>query len=126
MRSSNSVDSDEETVRLPLGTLAAVNSSYLSLISLVKSWPQPKVRREVLMVADGIDRLRGETPTYNRLGPNYGTVHHSMPTMSPDVNSASEMTATRAAMPPVSGDFRIIIAAIDWQSGSHHFETAPM
>jgi hypothetical protein len=38
----------------------------------------------------------------------------------------SSMTATRAAIRPVSGDFRIIIAAIDWQSGSHHFETAPM
>jgi hypothetical protein len=80
-----------KAVRLPLGTLGAMNSPYLSLISLVKSWPQQKVRREVLMVADGIDRLRGETPTVNRLGPNYGTVHHSMPTMSPDVNSASEI-----------------------------------
>jgi hypothetical protein len=80
-----------KAVRPPLGTLGAMNSPYLSLISLVKSWPQQKVRREVLMVADGIDRLRGETPTVNRLGPNYGTVYHSMPTMSPDVNSASEI-----------------------------------
>jgi hypothetical protein len=80
-----------KAVRLPLGTLGAMNSPYLSLISLVKSWPQQKVRREVLMVTDGIDRLRGETPTVNRLGPNFGTVYHSMPTMSPDVGSASEI-----------------------------------
>jgi hypothetical protein len=44
------------------------------------------------MVADGIDRLRGEQPEASRLGPNFGTVYHSMPTMSPDVNSASEIS----------------------------------
>ena len=48
-------------IRLPRGTLSAMDSSYLSLVSLVQAWPQQNVRREVLMVTDGIDRLRNDT-----------------------------------------------------------------
>jgi hypothetical protein len=92
-----------KALRLPRGTLSTMDSPYLSLISLVKGWQQQNVRREVLMVTDGIDRLRGEQPmasglgpnprTQNsRMGPNYGPVYHSMPTMTPDVNSASEIS----------------------------------
>jgi hypothetical protein len=44
------------------------------------------------MVTDGLDRLRGEQPAPSRLGPSFGPVYHSMPTMSPDVNSASEIS----------------------------------
>src|SRR5580704_7367858 len=51
-----------KAIRLPRGTLSTMDSPYLSLISLVKGWPQQNVRREVLMVADGLDRLRGEQP----------------------------------------------------------------
>ena len=64
-----------KAIRLPRGTLSAMDSPYLSLISLVNSWPQQKVRRQVLLFTDGIDRLRGErnvpTPTRSRggLGP---------------------------------------------------------
>ena len=79
-----------KALRLPRGSLSTMDSPYLSLISLVKGWPQQNVRREVLMVTDGLDRLRGNQPTPSRLGPSYGPVYHSMPTMSPDVNSASE------------------------------------
>jgi hypothetical protein len=92
-----------------------MDSPYLSLISLVKGWPQQNVRREVLMVTDGIDRLRGERPEASRLGPDYGAVYHrpefnrgyqgatsgfqsrnsnsaydTMPTISIDAPSASE------------------------------------
>ena len=98
-----------KAIRLPRGSLSTMDSPYLSLISLVKGWPQQNVRREVLMVADGLDRLRGVqparptaqpmTPRSGRtqpgsavLGPDYGPVYHSMPTMSPDVNSASEIS----------------------------------
>jgi len=81
-----------KALRLPRGTFSTMDSPYLSLISLVKGWPQQKVRREVLMVADGLDRLRGSQPEPSRLGPRYGSVYHSMPTMSPDVNSASEIS----------------------------------
>jgi hypothetical protein len=83
-----------KALRLPRGTTSTMDSPYLSLISLVKGWPQQNVRREVLMVTDGIDRLRGEKPTASQLGPAYGPVpvYHSMPIMSPDVNSASEIS----------------------------------
>jgi hypothetical protein len=66
-----------KAVRLPRGGLSATDSPYLSLISLAKGWPQQKVRREVVMVSDGIDRLRG------RSGGS------SMPTISIDADSAS-------------------------------------
>jgi hypothetical protein len=79
-----------KAVRLPVGRLSTMDSPYLSLISLVKGWSQQKVRREVVMVSDGVDRLRGVDPA--RVGPNFGPVYHSMPTMSPDVNSASEIS----------------------------------
>jgi hypothetical protein len=85
-------DQAVKAVRLPLGSLSSMDSPYLSLINLVKSWPQQKVRREVLMVTDGIDRLRGEKPQPSRLGPNYGSVYHSMPTISVDASSASEFS----------------------------------
>jgi hypothetical protein len=81
-----------KAVRLPRGVLSTMDSPYLSLISLVKGWTQQTVRREVVMVSDGIDRLRGETPEPSRLGPNFGTVYHSMPTLSTDATSASEIS----------------------------------
>lgn len=85
-------DQAVKAVRLPRGNFSTMDSPYLSLISLVKGWQQQKVRREVLMVTDGIDRLRGETPQPSRLGPNFGTVYHSMPSISPDATSASEIS----------------------------------
>jgi hypothetical protein len=82
-----------KALRLPLGRLSAMDSPYLSLISLVKGWPQQKVRREVLMVSDGIDRLRGErSSTYpSRIGPGLGAAPgaSTLPTISPDADTAS-------------------------------------
>jgi len=69
-----------KAVRLPRGALSAMDSPYLSLNSLVKSWPQQKVRREVLIVSDGIDRLRGRSA---------GRPSNTMPTISIDADSAS-------------------------------------
>ena len=48
-------------IRLPRGSLSAMDSSYLSLVSLVQAWPQQNLRRQVLMITDGIDRLRNDT-----------------------------------------------------------------
>jgi len=81
-----------KAVRLPRGALSTADSPYLSLISLAKSWPQQNVRRVVLMVTDGIDRLRGEKPEPSQLGPSFGPVYHSMPTISVDATSASEIS----------------------------------
>lgn len=63
-----------KAIRLPRGTLSSQDSPYLSLISLLKRWPQQKVRREVIMVTDGIDRLRGTGPggRYANVGPSRG------------------------------------------------------
>jgi hypothetical protein len=107
-----------KALRLPRGSLSTMDSPYLSLISLVKSWPPQNVRRVVLMVSDGIDRLRGERPELSSLGPDYGVVYHrpnydrgfsgatyraaygssavpayqSMPSISIDAPSASEIS----------------------------------
>jgi hypothetical protein len=88
-----------KAIRLPRGNLSSMDSPYLSLISLIKGWPEQKVRREVLMVSDGIDRLRGERATVYQSSPNSGNPYRRSPspmsmstglsTMSPDVDSAS-------------------------------------
>lgn len=82
-------------LRLPLGSLSSQDSPYLSLISLVKRWPESKVRREVLMITDGIDRLRGyvaATPAnMGRTSPSR-QVGPTMPYISPDVGTASEVS----------------------------------
>lgn len=52
-----------KAVRLPMGSVGAYASDYLSLIDLLKRWPSSGARREVLLVADGIDRFRGDIPT---------------------------------------------------------------
>ena len=74
-----------KALRLPLGGLGASDSPYLSLISLLKGWPENKLRREVLMVTDGIDRLRSTSPGAGLRGGGLS----SMPYISPDVDSAS-------------------------------------
>lgn len=76
-----------KAIRLPRGNLSAMDSPYLSLSGLVKGWPEQKVRREVLMVTDGIDRLRGERAS--QVAPTYGTRSLGMPTISIDADSAS-------------------------------------
>src|SRR5271155_178970 len=84
-----------KAVRLPRGNLSAMDSPYLSLISLVKGWPQQKVRREVLVITDGIDRLRGERSSSSQIPsrtpagavPTRGV--NTMPTISPDADTAS-------------------------------------
>jgi hypothetical protein len=86
-----------KAVRLPRGNLSAMDSPYLSLISLVKGWPQQKVRREVLMITDGIDRLRDERRSSSSQIPsrvpggmsNPSRSPSTMSTISPDVDTAS-------------------------------------
>jgi hypothetical protein len=48
-------------LRLPIGRYA-YSSIYLSMISLMDHWtaPPPYVRREILLISDGIDRFRGD------------------------------------------------------------------
>lgn len=66
-----------KALRLPLGTPGAYGSPYLSVIDLMKRWPDSPNRKEVILITDGIDRAhRGWN--YRGLGP-----------VSPDVDTAS-------------------------------------
>src|ERR1700722_19405079 len=47
-----------KALRLPTGGVGAYGSPYLSVIDLMKRWPESKNRREVVMVTDGIDHAR--------------------------------------------------------------------
>ena len=67
-----------KALRLPMGSVGAYASPYLSLVDLLKRWPENHNRREVLMVTDGIDRARGG-PRWRGLNTN------------PDVDSASDV-----------------------------------
>ncbi len=90
-----------KAIRLPRGNVSSMDSPYLSLISLIKGWPEQKVRREVLMVSDGIDRLRTDPTTRAAYTPSYGrtsrapmptsTMSTGMSTISPDADTASTM-----------------------------------
>lgn len=51
-----------KSLRLPLGDPGASPSPYFSVVDLIKKWPDSPVRREVLMISDGIDRLYGGGP----------------------------------------------------------------
>ncbi len=68
-----------KAVRLPIGSVGAYGSPYLSVIDLMKRWPDGTNRREVLMITDGIDRA-GRVSRFRQL--RY---------MSPDVDSASKV-----------------------------------
>jgi hypothetical protein len=45
-----------KSLRLPIGVAGINASPYFSLSDLIKRWPEAPVRREILMVSDGIDR----------------------------------------------------------------------
>ncbi len=64
-------------LRIPLGSPGVYGSPYLSVIDLMKGWPESSNRREIIMITDGIDRLHG-WPHHRGLGP-----------ISPDVSAAS-------------------------------------
>ena len=67
-----------KALRLPMGTTSAMDSPYLSLMDLMKRWPNHNNRREVLMITDGIDRFR------------LGRGLRGLPSISPDAQSAGD------------------------------------
>lgn len=62
---------------LPVGSTGAYGSPYLSLVNLMKRWPEHPNRREVIMVTDGIDRARRPLRSWG------------LETINPDVDTAS-------------------------------------
>jgi hypothetical protein len=51
-------DQAAKALRLPMGSVGAFGSPYLSLMDLMRRWPEGPNRREVVMITDGIDRAR--------------------------------------------------------------------
>jgi hypothetical protein len=47
-------------LRLPIGSVGAYGTPYLSVIDLMKNWPPSENRHEIVMVTDGIDRAGRE------------------------------------------------------------------
>ena len=55
-----------KALRLPLTTAGAYGSPYLSVVDLMKRWPESSNRREILLITDGIDRAgRGSNALLN-------------------------------------------------------------
>jgi hypothetical protein len=84
-------DAAAKAIRLPLGQLSSMDSPYLSLQDLIKRWPVSKLRREVIFITDGIDRLRnfGGGGSFGGGGFGPGRSVNSFANMSPDVDSTS-------------------------------------
>jgi len=75
-----------KALRLPLGTAGSYGSAYLSVVDLMKRWPDTPNRREVLLVTDGIDRahrahnalLNPDVDTAAAVAQRTGTIVHSI------------------------------------------------
>jgi hypothetical protein len=91
-----------KAIRLPLGRLSAQDSPYLSLMSLLRRWPEGKIRREIIMVTDGIDRLRG-----TREATNFGSMQSSRNQMGMPSNrnlAGGPPSATSMPIMPIDAD----------------------
>ena len=53
-------DAVAKKVRITIGRAGASTSIYLSLMDLMSKWRSSGARREILVIADGIDRFRGD------------------------------------------------------------------
>jgi hypothetical protein len=49
-----------QALRIPRGTFEAMSSIFQSTMDLMSRWPVTGARREILLIADGFDRLRRE------------------------------------------------------------------
>lgn len=76
-----------KALRLPLASTTAYGSPYLSVIDLMKRWPDSSNRREIVMITDGIDRFRAR-PIYR----------NSYLYLSPDVDNASSVAQRTGTM----------------------------
>jgi len=60
---TNDHEQAAKALRLPLGDTGASASPYFSVVDLIKRWPETPIRREILLVSDGIDRFGGSGPS---------------------------------------------------------------
>jgi hypothetical protein len=87
-------------LRLPRGNAGAMGNPYRSVMALMNGWPQHQNRRALIMVSDGIVRMRSGSGQNSRF---LGT--------DPDVNSASAVaqrtgTIIQALYSPGVGHFQ--------------------
>jgi hypothetical protein len=87
-------------LRIPLSYPGAYGSAYLSVMDLMKRWPENRNRHEVLMITDGVDRAR-----------HLGLWQRGFST-NPDVESASAIAQRTGTMiytiyVPGTGRFRL-------------------
>jgi hypothetical protein len=54
-----------KTLRMPMGNFGAYSSIYHSVMDLISRWPVTGARREILLIADGIDRFGGDPVSPN-------------------------------------------------------------
>lgn len=69
-------------LRLPLGTVGAFGSPYLSATSLMKRWAESPNRHEIILISDGIDRAKRG--------------HNAL--MNPDVDVAADVAQRTGTM----------------------------
>jgi hypothetical protein len=50
---------DNKALRIPIGTAALGSSPYLSIIDMLKRWPNTGPRRSIVVITSGIDYFRG-------------------------------------------------------------------
>jgi hypothetical protein len=56
---TNDHDAAAKALRIPLSSVGAYGSIYLSLLDLMKRWPASRDRRSILLITSGIDYFRG-------------------------------------------------------------------
>jgi hypothetical protein len=75
-----------KSLRLPISSVGAYGSPYLSVTALMKSWTACSNRREVVLVTDGIDRagrgrnalMNPDVDTATRVAQRTGTIIHTL------------------------------------------------
>jgi hypothetical protein len=67
---TNNHDAAAKALRLPTGNAGAYGNPYLSLTSLMKRWPDHGGRKEILMISDGIDRMRQRSSRMDYMAPS--------------------------------------------------------
>src|SRR6266851_7871527 len=67
---TNDHDKASKALRIPLGNPGANGSPYLSLMDLIKRWPDHGGRKEVLVISDGIDRFRRQRSRIEAMSPS--------------------------------------------------------
>lgn len=82
---TNDHDKAAKALRLPTGNPGTYGNPYLCVADLIKRWPEHGGRREILMISDGIDRMRHQSSRMDYMAP------------STDVDSASR-AAQRAGI----------------------------